>query len=66
MLEVFSLPKMTKAQQKRMIKDIQSKAGKLFLTFTNPRGSRNDVPVMSNADYQAIAKICQRCLNRVG
>ena len=58
--------KMTKAQQKRMVRDIQSKAGKLFLTFGGGVQTRNSQSVITVKDFAAIEKICKAALKRIG
>ena len=52
------MAKMTKAQKKRLVKDILSKSTKLYT---------QDFPVlMSMKDYDAIRKIMDRTMKRIG
>lgn len=56
--------KMTKAQMKRMVRDIESKSKKLFSTFDN--WGRADLRVVSVRDMEAIEKLCKKWMNRIG
>jgi hypothetical protein len=60
-IELILMSKMTKAQQKRMINDIQKKAGKLFMSY-----HRAGSPVFRGSDFSAIEKICKAALKRLG
>jgi len=52
------MAKLTKTQKKRLVKEIKSKATKLYML---------DFPViMSMKDYDAIRKICDRVMNKIG
>ena len=52
------MAKITKAQQKRLIKSIDSKAVKLAYNTFNPR-------ILTAQDYMAIEKILTRAMNRI-
>jgi len=56
------MAKMTKAQAKRMVRDIEKKTKKLFLIQTSARF----VHPVSTADMQAIEKLCSKWLKRIG
>jgi hypothetical protein len=60
------MSKMTKAQQKRMVRDIQAKAGKLFMTFGGGIATRNSQSVISVKEFAAIDKICKAAMRRIG
>lgn len=51
------MAKMTKTQQKRMVKDINSKANKLWLSAAG---------IISTSDVVAIEKLCKKWLKRIG
>ena len=55
------MAKMTKAQAKRMAKDIQSKASKLFLS-----GGWGGGPPVSVKDIESIHRITKNILKRIG
>jgi len=56
------MAKMTKAQKKRMVRDIESKAKKLFMDASPPYTSA----ILTVADVQAIEKLCSKWLKRIG
>lgn len=52
------MAKLTKTQKKRLVKDIKNKASKLYMV---------DFPViMSMKDYDAIRKICDKMMKKIG
>jgi len=55
------MAKLTKAQQKRLVRDIKSKAKRLFME--NPIRA---VDVVSVADMSAIEKLTAKWLKRIG
>lgn len=59
------MAKMTKAQQKRMVRDIMAKTQKLFMSGAG----RSDVlksAVVNGADMIAIEKMCSKWMKRIG
>jgi len=56
------MAKMTKAQAKRLVRDIESKTRKLYFQSTNT--SMNDV--VSIPDIVAIEKLCKKWMKRIG
>ena len=56
------MAKMTKAQKKRMVVDIESKAKKLWLTSDPKTGGL----FMSVKDMETIEKLCKKWLKRIG
>jgi len=62
MFEVVNLPKVTKTQQKRLLRDIIGKAGKLCNATNTAMGQ--DLP-MSAKDFMAIQSICTKLLNKL-
>jgi len=57
---VIDMPKMTKAQQKRMVKDILQKTKKLYLS---PVGS--SAPAVNSKDMDAIERLCAKWMKRI-
>ena len=59
------MAKMTKAQQKRMVRDIMVKAQKLFMAGSY-RANWPKPAAVSAADMQAIEKLTTKWLKRLG
>lgn len=57
------MAKMTKAQKKRMVKDIQSKTSKLFV---QPLSLTGQSAVVTTNDMAAIEKMCAKWMKRIG
>ena len=57
--------KMTKAQQKRMVRDILSKTQKLY-TATFSAADKSLHQVVSVNDMAAIEKLCKKWYTRIG
>lgn len=57
------MAKMTKAQKKRMVKDIMKKTQKLYMSDDN---SAYTAWVVSIADMSAIEKLCNKWMKRIG
>jgi len=55
--------KMTKAQKKRMVRDIQSKASKLYL---EPLSLTGQPVIVTVNDMAAIEKLCAKFIKRIG
>tara|TARA_Y100001973_G_C5201792_1_gene338376 strand:- start:3660 stop:3842 length:183 start_codon:yes stop_codon:yes gene_type:complete len=60
------MAKMTKAQAKRMVRDIESKAKKLFVNERTKGMSGNMAGVVSVQDMAAIEKLCSKWMKRIG
>ena len=56
------MSKMTKAQKKRMVKDILNKTKKLFMSG---RGTIHS-DVASTKDMEAIERLCAKWMKRIG
>ena len=55
--------KMTKAQKKRMVKDILQKSNKLYMSWY---GSGQVDYIISTRDMEAMDKLCKKWLKRIG
>lgn len=55
------MAKMTKAQKKRMVKDIMKKTQKLYMS-----DSANIKFIVSTKDMDAIERLCNKWMNRIG
>ena len=54
------MPKMTKAQKRRMVMDIQKKTQKLYFSHNAPMQ-----PIVSTQDLVAIDKLCSKWMKRI-
>lgn len=59
------MAKMTKAQKKRMVKEILSKSKKLYMVTTTTYSS-NEPPILSTKDMEAIERLCAKWMKRIG
>ena len=59
------MAKLTKAQQKRMVKDIMAKTQKLFMSGSG-RSNVLKSAVVNGADMMAIEKLCAKWMKRIG
>ena len=57
------MAKMTKAQKKRMVKDIKSKTSKLFI---EPLSLTGTSVIVTTNDMAAIEKLCAKWMKRIG
>ncbi len=55
------MAKLTKTQKKRLVKEIESKAKKLYLWAWAPSGS----PIIETKDMQAIEKMFAKFMKRI-
>lgn len=55
------MAKMTKAQKKRMVKDILKKTQKLYMS-----DAANMKFIVSTADISAVEKLCAKWMKRIG
>ena len=53
------MSKLTKAQKKRLVKEILSKSKKLYMLYDNP-------DILSTKDMAAIEKLTSKWLKRIG
>lgn len=60
------MSKMTKAQQKRMVRDIQKKTNKLFITSNYLSASQMPYTIISAKDLIAMEKLTAKWLKRIG
>ena len=61
------MSRMTKAQQKRMVRDINSKAKKLYGTgLRAAKAGRFNESILSVKDMEAIEKLTSKWLERIG
>ena len=61
------MAKMTKAQKKRMVRDIQNKAKKLFMDdWSSARKEGRANVIVNVADVTAIEKLCTKWMKRIG
>ena len=58
-----NMSKMTKAQKKRMISEIQKKSKKLYMNW---QGSGQVDYIVSARDMEAIDKLCAKWMKRIG
>jgi len=56
------MSKLTKAQQKRMVRDILSKSKKLFLQWDRSTGRA----LLTSSDMAAVEKLTSKWLKRIG
>jgi hypothetical protein len=59
------MPKMTKAQQKRMVKDILKKTKKLYMSEVRNMGSAYSI-IVNNKDVEAVERMCSKWMKRIG
>ena len=57
------MPKLTKAQQKRLVRDIQNKTQKLFIAHTDGRRWKQ---IANSSDMVAVERLCAKWMKRIG
>ena len=59
------MPKLTKIQKRRLVKEILSKSKKLYM-ITTTSYSVNEPPIVSTKDMEAIERMSGRWIKRIG
>ena len=60
------MAKMTKAQQKRMVRDINNKVKKLFVFNMGAYTPGYSYTIIDSKDMAAMEKLCSKWLKRIG